>query len=61
MKNKILAYLKETLTEMKKVTWPDNRYVAVAATIVLVLVIVTSVFLMFTDYALAAIFKVLLK
>ena len=61
MKNKILAYLRETLTEMKKVTWPDRRYVTVAASIVLVLVIITALFLMLTDYALAAIFKALLK
>lgn len=61
MKDKILTYIKETLAEMKKVVWPDRRYVAVATLIILVLVFLTGVFVMVVDYGLAATFKVLLR
>lgn len=61
MKDKIQNYLKETQTEMKKVVWPDRRYVSVATLIVLVLVIITGLFVMFVDYAFAGFFRVVLK
>jgi preprotein translocase SecE subunit len=61
MKEKIQTYLQETLAEMKKVAWPDRRYVTAATLIILVLVVLTVVFVMFVDYAFAGIFKVLLK
>lgn len=61
MKDKILNYLKETQAELKKVVWPDRRYIMTATLIILVLVIVTAFFVMFVDYAFAGIFKVLLK
>jgi len=61
MKNKILGYFKETLAEMRKVTWPDRRYVSVATVIVLVLVIISSLFTMLVDWGLARIFAVVLR
>jgi len=61
MKEKILNYLKETQAELKKVVWPDRRYIISATLIILILVIVTAFFVMFVDYAFAGIFKVLLK
>jgi preprotein translocase subunit SecE len=61
MKDKILGYIKETLAEMKKVVWPDRRYVMVATIVILVIVIATSLFLMIIDYGLAAFFKALLR
>lgn len=61
MKEKIVGFLKETLQEMKKVTWPDRRYVLAATIIVLVIVILTAFFVMFVDFAFAEIFKLLLK
>lgn len=61
MKDKILAFLKETLAEMRKVTWPDRRYVGAATVVVLALVVLSALFLMFTDYVFAAVFKVILR
>ncbi|MCU0640609.1 MAG: preprotein translocase subunit SecE [Candidatus Margulisbacteria bacterium] len=61
MKDKILGYLRETLVEMKKVVWPDRRYVMVATVIILVIVIATVLYVMVVDYGLAVIFKALLK
>lgn len=61
MKDKIINYLKETLAEMRKVVWPDQRYVTVATIIILVLVFITGAFVMIVDFGLAEVFKVLLK
>jgi preprotein translocase SecE subunit len=61
MKDKILNYLKETQTEMKKVVWPDRRYISVATLIVLVLVFLTGFFVMIVDFGLVEIFKLLLR
>jgi preprotein translocase subunit SecE len=61
MKDKILHYIRETLAEMKKVVWPDRRYITVATIIIVVLVVLTGLFVMLVDYAYAAVFKVLLR
>jgi preprotein translocase subunit SecE len=61
MKDKLLAYLKETQAEMKKVVWPDRKYVTAATTIILFLVMLTGVFVMFVDFGLTEVFKVLLR
>jgi len=61
MKDKIIGYIKETLAEMRKVVWPDQRYVTVATVIILVLVVITSAFVMLVDYGLAKVFAVLIK
>jgi len=61
LKDKIINYLKETMVEMKKVTWPDRRYVTVASLIVLSLVFLTGAFVMLVDFSLTKLFGVLLK
>ncbi len=61
MKEKLLTYLKETLAEMKKVVWPDRRYVWAATAIILVLVILTALFVMVVDFGLTEVFRVLIK
>ncbi len=61
MKDKLITYLKETQAEMKKVVWPDRKYVMAATTIILILVILTAVFVMLVDFGLTEAFRVLLK
>jgi len=61
MKNKIQAFLKETQAEMKKVVWPDRRYISVATVIILVLVFLTGIFVMIVDFGLTELFKALLR
>ena len=61
MKDKLLTYIKETQAEMKKVVWPDRKYVVVATTIILILVMLTAFFVMFVDFGLTEVFKVLIK
>ncbi|MFH1618233.1 MAG: preprotein translocase subunit SecE [Candidatus Margulisiibacteriota bacterium] len=46
---KVRNYFKETVAEMKKVTWPDRRYVTVATIIVLVIVLVLGAFITTID------------
>ncbi|MBN3032738.1 MAG: preprotein translocase subunit SecE [Candidatus Saganbacteria bacterium] len=60
MKEKVLGYFKETLAEMRKVVWPDQRYVSVATTIILALVFLTGVFVMAVDFGLGKFFSALL-
>jgi preprotein translocase SecE subunit len=61
MKDKIIGYLKETLAEMRKVVWPDQRYVTVATIIILVLVCLTGIFVMTIDFGLGKLFTALTK
>ncbi|OGC33398.1 preprotein translocase subunit SecE [candidate division WOR-1 bacterium RIFOXYB2_FULL_48_7] len=61
MKGKLIGYIKETLAELKKVTWPDRSYVSVATVIVLLLVIASGLFVMLVDFGLAEIFKIILR
>lgn len=61
IKEKIISYLKETWQELKKVVWPDRRYLTVATLIILVLVILTGLFVMMVDFGFAEVFKVLLR
>lgn len=61
MKDKIIGYFKETLAEMRKVVWPDQRYVTVATIIILVLVFITGVFVMAIDFGLGKIFTALMN
>ena len=61
MKDKIIGYFNETLAEMKKVVWPDQRYVTVATIIILVLVFITGIFVLTIDFGLGKIFTALLN
>ncbi len=61
MKDKIIGYFKETLAEMRKVVWPDQRYVTVATIIILVLVFITGAFVMLVDWGLGKVFTALVK
>ena len=59
--NWIKNYFKETRSEMKKVVWPDRRYVMVASIVILVLVFLSGLYVMLVDFVFAKIFGVLIK
>jgi preprotein translocase SecE subunit len=61
MKDKIIGYFKEILAEMRKVVWPDRRYVTVATVIILVLVFITGAFVLLVDFGLGKVFSTLLR
>ena len=48
---KISSFLRETRAELKKVVWPDRRYVTVATTIILVIVFLVGIFVVFVDFS----------
>jgi len=57
----LITFLKETRAELKKVVWPDKRYVAVATVIILFLVTLTGLYVMGIDFVFGKMFKLLLK
>ena len=56
---KIRTYLKETETEARKVIWPDRKYVAAATVIVLVIVFLSTLYVMILDFGFVKIFEIL--
>jgi len=61
MKFNIKQYFAETLTEFKKVVWPDKRYATVATTIIIVLSLMTGLIVMGMDLVLTKFFGLLLR
>jgi len=64
MKEKVAAltkFFKETRSEVRKVTWPAQRYVTVATSIVLLIVVASGLYVMLVDYIFARVFKLLIR
>ena len=59
--NQVVKFFKETRAETKKVVWPERRYVAVATSIILVLVFITGFYIMGIDFIFSRIFGFLLR
>lgn len=59
IKEKILAYFRETQAEIKKVAWPDQKYVASATLIIITLTLIIGFFVSFLDLAFAKIIMTL--
>ncbi len=61
MKDKIVKYVKETVSELKKVTWPSKDEI-VGSTIVTIFVsLVMAVFIFIVDQALNALITLVLS
>ncbi len=58
---KIRLFLKETRAEMRKVVWPQKRYVITATFVVLIIVILLGGFVMLIDTAFSKFFVYLFK
>jgi preprotein translocase subunit SecE len=61
LKQKIISYLKETRAEVKKVAWPENRYVTAATIIILAIVVTVAAMILVMDWALAKLILFLTK
>jgi len=61
LKQKILNYLKETRAEMKKVAWPENRYVTMATLIILAIVVAVAALILVMDWSLGKMILFLTK
>ena len=57
----IIKYVKETRAETKKVVWPDRRYVMVATIVIIVLVFLSSLYVIGVDFVLGKFFALFLK
>jgi len=51
--DKIKNYLKETQAEMRKVAWPNRKYVWTATSIIVIMVFALAGLLMVVDYGLS--------
>jgi len=59
--SRVKGFLKETEAEGKKVIWPERKYITAATGIILVIVILTTLYVMFLDFGFAKIFELLDK
>jgi len=57
----VTKFLKETRSEVKRVTWPVRRYVTVATSVVLLIVVASGLYVMLVDFVFARVFKLLVK
>ena len=57
--NKLKNYFKETEIESRKVIWPEKKYVFVATVIVLVIVFLSSIYVLLIDYGFVKLFDFL--
>jgi preprotein translocase subunit SecE len=57
---KIRQFLRETLAELKKVTWPSPKQTMASTSVVIVVVIVVSLILGLVDFSLTRILRVML-
>jgi len=60
MKEKIIAFLTDTMKEMKKVTWPTSDELRESTVIVLVVCGVISAFVFGVDWVVSNVLKVIL-
>ncbi len=58
---KISTYIKESLAEMKKVTWPTKKETQQYSILVLVISIVVALYLGLLDYIFNIILEIILK
>ena len=59
--NKIIDYIKQSVAELKKVSWPTRADVKSSTYIVLATTIIISLFLGFVDKIISAIIETVLK
>ena len=61
MANKILSFLEETKTELKKVTWPTRVELIGSTTVVLLTTILLATYIGFFDYLFSIAMKLLIR
>ena len=57
---KIVRFLKEAKTELKKVTWPTPRQTLASTSVVIIVVIIVSIFLGIVDFGLSKAIRLVL-
>jgi preprotein translocase subunit SecE len=58
--DRIIQFLKEAKTELKKVTWPSPKQTLASTSVVIIVVIIVSMFLGIVDFGLAKAIRMVL-
>ena len=61
MKEKIIRYVKETIVEMKKVTWPSKQELIGSTIVTVFTTVVVSVFIFAVDQGLSTLISLVLS
>jgi preprotein translocase subunit SecE len=57
---KIIRFLKEAKSELKKVTWPTRKQTLASTSVVIIVVVIVSIFLGIVDFGLAKVIRLVL-
>jgi len=57
---KIRQFLKETMSELKKVTWPTSKQTLASTSVVIIVVIIVSLVLGMVDFGLTRLLRLVL-
>jgi preprotein translocase subunit SecE len=57
---RIIRFLKEAKSELKKVTWPTRKQTLASTSVVIIVVIIVSIFLGIVDFGLAKVIRLVL-
>jgi preprotein translocase subunit SecE len=57
---KIIKFLSEAKTELKKVTWPSSKQTMASTLVVIIIVFIVSIYLGIIDFGLAKLVKLIL-
>ena len=57
---KVMQFLSEAKTELKKVTWPSPKQTLASTSVVIIIVLIVAIYLGIVDYVLAKLVKYIL-
>ena len=57
---KVMQFLGEAKTELKKVTWPSSKQTLASTSVVIIIVFIVAIYLGIVDYVLAKLVKYIL-
>jgi preprotein translocase subunit SecE len=57
---KVMQFLSEAKTELKKVTWPSPKQTLASTSVVIIIVFIVAIYLGIVDYVLAKLVKYIL-
>ncbi|MGD0022842.1 MAG: preprotein translocase subunit SecE [Smithellaceae bacterium] len=57
---KVMQFLNEAKTELKKVTWPSPKQTLASTSVVIIIVFIVAIYLGIVDYVLAKLVKLIL-
>lgn len=61
MKNKILNFLEEVRTELKKVTWPEKRVLKISTVVIVFLMVIMAIYLGIVDVIFSKLISLIIR